>query len=145
MEVQTVLNQFLSPETCYLKALTKCIMTVPSDKLPRRTEGKHLNFPSKLGDAQYAVLDLKATMDEEASALLEERASFENVRKKLNTVHFKKYIKLNVGDQIYKTSSKTLVKDSDSMLAAMFSTIFDVKPDEEDGAYFVDRDGTYFR
>ena len=120
-------------------------LTVPSDKQPGTMEKKHLSFPSKLDDAQHAVLDLKATMDEEASALLEERADFENMRKKLDTVHFKKHIKLNVGGQIYKTSIETLVKDPDSMLAAMFSKRFDVKPDEEDGAYFIDRDGTQFR
>ena len=93
------------------------LLTVPSDKPPSKPEEKHLNFPSELDDAQQAVLDLKATMDEEASALLEERADFENMRKKLDTVHFKKHIKLNVGGQVYKTSVETLVKDPDSMLA----------------------------
>ena len=120
-------------------------LTVPSDKPPSKPEEKHLNFPSKLDDAQQAVLDLKATMDEEASALIEERADFENMRKKLDTVHFKKHVKLNVGGQVYKTSVETLVKDPDSMLAAMFSKRFDVKPDEDDEAYFIDRDGTHFR
>ena len=109
------------------------------------TEQKQLDFPSMLDDAQNAVLALKSTMDEEASALREERAAFESMRKKLDSVHFEKHIKLNVGGQIFKTSIETLVKDPDSMLAAMFSKRFDVKPDEEDGAYFIDRDGTHFR
>ena len=121
-------------------------LTRPAAKqTARKKERKQLNIPSKLDDAQQAVLELKSTMDEEASVLLEERAHFENMRKKLDNVHFKKHIKLNVGGQIYKTSIETLVRDPDSMLAAMFSKRFDVKPDEEDGAYFIDRDGTHFR
>jgi hypothetical protein len=116
-----------------------------SKQLTRKKERKQLNIPAKLDDAQQAIQDLKCTMDEEASVLLEERSTFEVMRKKLDTVHFKKHIRLNVGGQIFKTSIETLVKDPDSMLAAMFSERFDVKPDEEDGAYFVDRDGTHFR
>jgi hypothetical protein len=116
-----------------------------SSKQTRKKERKQLNIPAKLDDAQQAIQDLKCTMDEEASVLLEERSTFEVMRKKLDTVHFKKHIRLNVGGQIFKTSIETLVKDPDSMLAAMFSERFDVKPDEEDGAYFVDRDGTHFR
>ncbi|CAB4038338.1 BTB POZ domain-containing KCTD6, partial [Paramuricea clavata] len=115
-----------------------------SSKQTRKKERKQLNIPAKLDDAQQAIQDLKCTMDEEASVLLEERATFEVMRKKLDSVHFKKHIKLNVGGQIFKTSIETLLKDPDSMLAAMFSERFDVKPDEEDGAYFVDRDGTHF-
>lgn len=116
-----------------------------SSKQTRKKERKQLNIPAKLDDAQQAIQDLKCTMDEEASVLLEERSTFEVMRKKLDTVHFKKHIRLNVGGQIFKTSIETLVKDPDSMLAAMFSERFDVKPDEEDGAYFIDRDGTNFR
>jgi hypothetical protein len=116
-----------------------------SSKQTRKKERKQLNIPAKLDDAQQAIQDLKCTMDEEASVLLEERSTFEVMRKKLDNVHFKKHIRLNVGGQIFKTSIETLVKDPDSMLAAMFSERFDVKPDEEDGAYFVDRDGTHFR
>ena len=111
----------------------------------KKREKKQLHIPSRLDDAQRAVQVLKSTLDEEAATLLEERATFEVMRKKLDSVHFKKHIKLNVGGQIFKTSIATLLKDPDSMLAAMFSERFDVKPDEEDGAYFIDRDGTYFR
>ncbi|XP_028408907.1 uncharacterized protein LOC114531501 [Dendronephthya gigantea] len=109
------------------------------------TKRKQIDIPSKLEDALQAVQALKSTIDEEAEVLQEERATFEVMRKKLGSVHFKKHVKLNVGGQIFKTSLETLVKDPDSMLAAMFSERFDVKPDEEDGAYFIDRDGTHFR
>ena len=53
-------------------------------------------------------------------------------------------IKLNIGGHLYTTSTLTLTKDPQSMLAAMFSGRHSVKK-EEDGSYFIDRDGTHFR
>ena len=53
-------------------------------------------------------------------------------------------IKLNIGGHLYTTSILTLAKDPQSMLAAMFSGRHSVKK-EEDGSYFIDRDGTHFR
>ena len=53
-------------------------------------------------------------------------------------------IKLNVGDHYFTTTRQTLTKDPNSMLAAMFSGKSDMKP-AEDGAFFIDRDGTHFR
>ena len=53
-------------------------------------------------------------------------------------------INLNVGGHRFTTSAQTLTKDSNSMLAAMFSGRFDLNP-LGDGAVFIDRDGTHFR
>ena len=53
-------------------------------------------------------------------------------------------VKLNVGGQHFTTSLQTLTRDPNSMLAAMFSGKFEMKP-SEDGSFFIDRDGTYFR
>ena len=53
-------------------------------------------------------------------------------------------VKLNVGGHVYTTSTLTLTRDEDSMLAAMFSGRHSVQR-EEDGSYFIDRDGTHFR
>ena len=53
-------------------------------------------------------------------------------------------IKLDIGGHIYTTSVLTLTKDPQSMLAAMFSGRHSVKK-EDDGSYFIDRDGTHFR
>ena len=64
--------------------------------------------------------------------------------KKLEHVHFSSTVKLNVGGHYFTTSLQTLTKDPKSMLAAMFSGKFDTKP-AEDGAFFIDRDGTHFR
>ena len=52
-------------------------------------------------------------------------------------------IKLDIGGHIYTTSTLTLTKDPQSMLAAMFSGRHSIKK-EEDGSYFIDRDGTHF-
>ena len=60
-------------------------------------------------------------------------------------VHFGSSVKLNVGGKIYKTTLATLCKDPYSMLSAMFSGRHELKKDEEDGAYFIDRDGELFR
>ena len=63
----------------------------------------------------------------------------------MNDVHFPGTIRLDVGGKIYKTTLDTLRKDPDSMLYAMFSGRFELKADERDGTYFIDRDGKLFR
>ena len=52
-------------------------------------------------------------------------------------------IKLRVGEHLYHTSVTTMRRESDSMLAAMFSGKFKLSTDS-DGCYFVDRDGKLF-
>ena len=64
--------------------------------------------------------------------------------KKLEHVHFSSTIQLNVGGHRFTTSLHTPTKDPNSMVAAMFSGKFEMKP-SEDGAFFIDRDGTHFR
>lgn len=53
-------------------------------------------------------------------------------------------IKLDIGGQMFTTSLLTLTKDPDSMLAAMFSGRHKLRQ-ENDGSYFIDRDGAHFR
>ena len=57
---------------------------------------------------------------------------------------FPSIVKLNVGGQHFTTSLQTLTRDPNSMLAAMFSGRHEVQT-TEDGSFFIDRDGTYFR
>ena len=64
--------------------------------------------------------------------------------KKLEHVHYSSTVKLNVGGHYSTTSLQILTKDPNSMLTAMFSGKFEMKS-SEDGAFFVDRDGTHFR
>ena len=80
----------------------------------------------------------------EADRLREEQEVIDAISKKLDQVHFSSTVKLNVGGQHFTTSVQTLTKDPNSMLAAMFSGRFDMKP-SEDGSFFIDRDGTHFR
>ena len=80
----------------------------------------------------------------EATRVREEQKSIDAMSKKLDQVHFSYTVKLSVGGQHFTTSVQTLTKDPNSMLAAMFSGRFDMKP-SEDGSFFIDRDGTHFR
>ena len=58
---------------------------------------------------------------------------------------FPKIVRLSVGGVHFATSIDTLTRgDPDSMLSAMFSGRHNVQKDE-DGRYFIDRDGTHFR
>ena len=58
--------------------------------------------------------------------------------------NFPKIVRLSVGGQHFETSIDTLGRDQSSMLAVMFSGRHNVITDE-DGRYFIDRDGTHFR
>ena len=58
--------------------------------------------------------------------------------------NFPKIVRLSVGGQHFETSIDTLCRDQSSMLAVMFSGRHNVSTDE-DGRYFIDRDGTHFR
>jgi len=49
-----------------------------------------------------------------------------------------------VGGTVFQTTRATLCKDSESMLAVMFSGRFNLHEDK-DGSLFIDRDGTHFR
>ncbi|KAK3095708.1 hypothetical protein FSP39_017888 [Pinctada imbricata] len=53
-------------------------------------------------------------------------------------------IKLDIGGHQFTTSLTTLTRDPESMLAAMFSGRHQLKV-EQDGSYFIDRDGVHFR
>ena len=53
-------------------------------------------------------------------------------------------IKLNVGGHYFTTSLQTLTKDPNSVLGTMFSGKYETRAGE-DGAVFIDRDGTHFR
>eukprot|EP00743_Colponemidia_sp_Colp-15_P011980 GILK01013497.1.p1 GENE.GILK01013497.1~~GILK01013497.1.p1 ORF type:complete len:298 (+),score=26.64 GILK01013497.1:53-895(+) len=54
-----------------------------------------------------------------------------------------KIVKLDVGGVHFTTSSATLCRDPDSMLAAMFSGRYPIAMDS-DGRVFIDRDGSFF-
>ena len=99
----------------------------------------------KIANAQKLMNEAKDLLKQDLDNARQEKAAIEEITKTLNIIHFASKIKLNVGGKIYKTTLDTLRKDPDSMLCAMFSGKFDLKADEEDGAYFIDRDGKLFR
>ena len=63
--------------------------------------------------------------------------------RKLENVLFSSTVNLSVGGHHFTTSVQTLTRDSNSLLAAMFSGNFGMNPSEDDT--FFDRDGTHFR
>ena len=100
---------------------------------------------AKLSDAQKLMAEARDLLRQDLNNARQEKSAIEEITKTLNEVHFAGTIKLNVGGKIYKTTLDTLRKDPDSMLCAMFSGRFELKPDEDDGAYFIDRDSKLFR
>ncbi|XP_078350446.1 uncharacterized protein LOC144635232 [Oculina patagonica] len=97
-----------------------------------------------LTDAENYIKEACKILQKEAARLRQEREAFDSMSKKLDRVHFSSKINLDVGGHLFKTSVQTLTKDPNSMLAAMFSGRFEMKP-SEDGSFFIDRDGTHFR
>ena len=112
------------------------------------TDQKHPNDEQarnqKLPDAEYHIKEAFKILQDETTRLRQEQEAIDAMSKKLEHVHFSSTVKLDVGGHTFRTSVQTLTKDPNSMLAAMFSGKFDTKP-AEDGAFFIDRDGTHFR
>ncbi|XP_078353561.1 uncharacterized protein LOC144638226 [Oculina patagonica] len=103
------------------------------------------SLKQELADAQNLMAEAHGLLKQDLNNAKQEKSAIEEMTKTLNQVHFASTVKLNVGGKIYKTTLDTLRKDPDSMLCAMFSGRFDLKADEEDGAYFIDRDAELFR
>lgn len=62
------------------------------------------------------------------------------------TTSLDKWIKLNIGGNLFMTSRETLMKDPNSMLARLIDGDSDLISDkDEQGAYLIDRDGKYFQ
>ena len=114
----------------------------------QRSPNKEQDSRSKgLDEADYYIKHVKEAFEvlqREATRLRQEQESIDAMSKKLEHVHFSSTVNLNVGGHCFKTSVQTLTKDPNTMLAAMFSGKFEMKPCE-DGAFFIDRDGSHFR
>eukprot|EP01032_Pedospumella_encystans_P010607 gene10607-12385_t len=92
---------------------------------------------------------VRADAATEATALIAaaklEIDEWEAEKKKLSVIKtFERKIKLDVGGNRFTTSLTTLRRFPDTMLGAMFSGRHAMHLDEE-GYYFIDRDGTHFR
>ena len=101
---------------------------------------------SHVDDTKLAA-DTEAAKQQVAADADAARESYLALRAKVEAVHVPKKIKLNVGGTTFVTSRGTLTMlEPNSMLAAMFSgeSGFRATPDPDDGAYFIDRDGSHF-
>ncbi len=95
--------------------------------------------------------DTRLTRNFEALKVREEeleakQKTFENnlaLMKEVNQLQESR-IKLDVGGQSFVTSIQTLISDPDSLLAVMFSGVHTMTR-QEDGSYFLDRDGSHFK
>ena len=105
---------------------------------------EHQERDQTLADALNQIKEACETIEREGIRVRQEQEAIDSMSKKLDHVHFSSTVKLNVGGHHFATSVQTLRKDPNSMLAAMFSGKFDMKP-SEDGTFFIDRDGTHFR
>ena len=97
-----------------------------------------------LAEAEHHIKEAFEILREETSRLCQEQESIDAMSKKLDQVHFSSTVNLSVGGQHFTTSLQTLTKDPNSMLAAMFSGKFEMKP-SKNGSFFIDRDRTHFR
>ena len=95
-------------------------------------------------DLRNAVIESTKALETSFSRLKAKEERFTAISRKISSINFESTIKLNVGGSIYQTSLETLTKHPESLLAEMFSTCFKLKQGN-DGCYFIDRDGTYFR
>ena len=83
-------------------------------------------------------------LQESRDELAAERRDWEEEKERVKqTKVFEKVVTLDVGGTKYRTTLSTLTKYPDSMLGAMFSGRHNL-PQQEDGSYFIDRDGQAF-
>ena len=99
---------------------------------------------AKMSEAQTLMSEARELLKKDLDNVRQEKSAFQELTKTLGQVHFAATVKLNVGGKIYKTSLDTLRKDPNSVLCAMFSGRHELKASEEDGAYFIDRNGKLF-
>ena len=96
-----------------------------------------------LEDAENQIREACEVLQREATRLCQLKA-IDAMSKKIEHFHLSSIVNLNVGGRRFTSSLQTLTKEPDSMLAAMFSRKFEVKP-SDDGAFFIDWDGKHFR
>ncbi|CAO3615882.1 unnamed protein product [Cunninghamella echinulata] len=114
------------------------------NELEDRFEKMSIDFHRKVESAYEQLSDDLFVWQDELET---EEKSFDREKELMHQIRKSQdeKIKLNVGGQIFETSISTLRRDPNSTLAAMFNGYSNILPDEADGSYFIDRDGTYFR
>jgi len=138
---------------------TKCITTFKENNLEKirdelqtkvvrveEAQATAENRASYLRSEEEALAAEKEKLKSDQESFTDERQKFAEELVRIHTVNkiSETRVKLNIGGHIFMTSTLTLTKEPESMLAAMFSGRHSLQQ-EEDGSYFFDRDGTHFR
>ena len=116
------------------------------DSLQQEMRMENEVLQRKKDRVQQRIQKERATLQDEKDKHQQEKTKLQEEIRRMSEVNKiqESRIKLDVGGHVYTTSMLTLTKDQESMLALMFSGRHYVKK-EEDGSYFIDRDGTHFR
>jgi hypothetical protein len=88
---------------------------------------------------QSEVEEMKRVVEDDRRALEAEKARMEKAH-----AFQKSKLLLDVGGHNFTTSRQTLTSVPDTYFASLFSGRFELTPDENNGAYFIDRDGRHF-
>ena len=138
---------------------SKCVTQCKENDLQKLKDKLQTQVEEKVGTRKkLEQLEVQLEQQEKRQKLQQERLEqdgrrLESERRKLEAEKQKmadlnknseSRVKLDIGGCVYTTSKLTLTRESDSMLAIMFSGRHPVKK-EPDDSYFVDRDGTHFR
>ena len=117
-----------------------------ADALKDAEEQMKKEIETRRAELQEKEEAMRAEIKEERKQLRIETEKLEAEKEAMKGVHTFQSgrLKLDVGGHKFTTSCTTLTSQPDSMLAAMFSGRHTLVKDEE-GAYFIDRDGTHFR
>ena len=131
--------------------LDECKEKIRKEKqsLEERTkelEERESNMKADLEEKEKQMKErVEKELEKVKTTLAEEKQEWEEEKEKIKrTKTFEKIVTLNVGGTKYTTSLSTLTKYPDSMLGAMFSGRHALLL-QEDGSYFVDVDGEFFR
>ena len=116
------------------------------DSLQQEMRKENEELQRKKDKVQQRIQKERVTLQQEKDTFQHEKTKLQEEIRRMSEVNKiqESRIKLDVGGHVYTTSMLTLTKDQESMLALMFSGRHYVKK-EEDGSYFIDRDGTHFR
>ena len=111
----------------------------------KQLDEKEVEMKKYSEEQKKEMRERREEVEETRITLAEEKREWEEEKERVKkTKTFEKTINLNIGGSKYTTTLSTLTKYPDSMLGAMFSGRHALVQ-QEDGSYFIDRDGETFR
>ena len=115
------------------------------EKEKKMRKSLQAEFDKKEEEQREEFKKMQEELQRKVDILQAERRDWEEEKVRLKQTRvFEKVVTLDVGGTKYRTTLSTLTKYPDSMLGAMFSGRHDL-PQQEDGSYFIDRDGEVFK